>query len=137
MARKHRDRALDWITRWRQVASNETKEALRARGLDVRHKEHPDGEARVVPHRRYRFDWAVPGLKVAVEIDGGNYMTRYSKKLKRRIPVGRHTKSSDYEKRNLAAEAGWVLLCYTTEMLDKDPAACVEQVERVVQERLR
>jgi very-short-patch-repair endonuclease len=133
---KHKDRALDWITRWRQAAPTEVKRELAQRNMLPRHQEHPDGEAKVVADRRYRFDWAVPQLRVAVEIDGGNYQIRWSKKQRRHVPVGRHTKPSDYEKRNLATAEGWALFAYTTQMLRENPAACVEQVANYILERL-
>lgn len=137
MPRKvHRDRALDFITRWNQVASQAVKEELARRGYAVRHQEAPGGEAEVVDHRDWRFDWAVPALKIAVEIDGGNWMARWSKKQHRCVPVGRHTKSDDYQKRNAAVEAGWSVLCFTTEMLDADAIGCVEQVEWLIRRKL-
>lgn len=136
MPKAKRDYALDFITRWRQVASPAVQEALVARGFAVRHQEAPGGEAKFDDTREWRFDWSVPALKVAVEIDGGNWMVRYSKKQHRYVPVGRHTQSDDYEKRNAAVEAGWSVLCYTTDMLKKDPYACVKQVEWVIRRKL-
>ena len=133
---KKTDHALYWITRWNQLASPEIKKLLRMFGAEIRHQEHPQGELQVIPTRRWRFDWAVEFYKVAVEIDGGNRMVRWSKRLKRMVTVGAHTMSTDYEKRNAAAEAGWALLCFTTEMLKKDPQGCVDVVERTIRSRL-
>ena len=135
---KKADHALYWITRWNQLASPEIKKALQLFGAEIRHQEHPQGELKVIPTRRWRFDWAVKDLhaKVAVEIDGGNRMVRWSKRLKRMVAVGAHTMSTDYEKRNAAVEAGWALLCFTTEMLEKDPQGCVDVVERTIRSRL-
>ncbi len=65
----------------------------------------PLREFRVHPRRRWRFDFAWPRYKVAVEIDGGIY-TR-----------GRHVRGSgferDAEKRNAAVMAGWRVLHFT------------------------
>ena len=57
--------------------------------------------------RKWRFDYAIPELKVAVEIDGAvwNY--------------GRHNRPEGYindmEKLNTAASMGWLVLRFTTE----------------------
>ena len=130
------DHALHWITHWNQLASPEIKKALKLLGAEIRHQEHPQGELRVVPGRKWQFDWAVEFYKVAVEIDGGNRMVRWSKRFRRMVAVGAHTMSTDYEKRNAAVEAGWALLCFTTDMLKRDPQACVDVVERVIRNRL-
>lgn len=130
------DLALTWVTRWNQFAPAAVKRELARRQYAVRHLEHPAGEAYVVDDRDWRFDWAIPALKIAVEIDGGNWMARWSKKLKRCVAVGRHTKSADYEKRNAATEAGWTVFYYTSDMLRDDPEACVEQVAWTVRVRL-
>lgn len=133
---KHKDLALAWITNWNRYASPSVKLGLIKRGYEVRHQEHPDGEALVVDSRRWRFDWSVPDLGIAVEIDGGNWATRYSKAQGRYIPVGRHTKVEDYIKRNAATEAGWIVLYYTGQMIKEDPTGCVDQVERIIRRKL-
>ena len=55
--------------------------------------------------RRWRFDYAIPAKKIAIEIEGGVW-TR-----------GRHTRGAgfmrDMEKYNMAVELGWVVLRYT------------------------
>ena len=133
---KRRDHALDWITRWNQAAPASLKARLVELGMTPRHQEHPDGEVLVVPGRRYRFDWAIPELLVAVEIDGGNYMARWSKKAKRCVVIGRHTQTVDYEKRNLASAAGWVVFAFTTEMLQDNATACVARVADYIERRI-
>ena len=133
----HYDHVRDWISYWKNYSCREVHGKLVNRGIEPRHKEHELGEAKVIATRGWLFDWALKELKLAIEIDGGNYMVRWSETQHRHIPVGRHTKSSDYEKRNAAAEAGWTVLAFTTEMLDKNPMACVEQVERVVRRLLQ
>ena len=62
-------------------------------------------EYRFHPVRKWRFDYAVPALKIAVECDGGVW------------GYGRHNRPQGYikdmEKFNAAAEAGWVVLKFT------------------------
>jgi very-short-patch-repair endonuclease len=59
-------------------------------------------EYRFHPERRWRFDYAWPSAKVAVECDGGIYTQ------------GRHSRGpgqeADNEKLNKAATLGWVVL---------------------------
>jgi len=134
MAKARVDYALHWITYWNQHAPSWYK--AQCRGYQPRHKEHPKGEHRFAPPRRWRFDWALIEAKVAVEIDGGNRMTRYSPKQKRYIPVGRHAQASDYIKLNAAAENGWLVFRFTLSMLKQDPVRCVEQVAKTIVKRL-
>ncbi len=55
--------------------------------------------------RKWRFDYAFPSIRVAIEIDGGIWIN------------GRHTRPSgflgDMEKFNAAATLGWVVLKFT------------------------
>lgn len=55
--------------------------------------------------RRFRFDWAILSLKIAVEYEG-----IMSKKSRHTTITGY---SKDIEKYNLAAKQGWVVLRYT------------------------
>ena len=56
--------------------------------------------------RQWRFDYAIPELKVAIEIDGGVW------------ECGRHNRPQGYindmEKLNNAAALGWLVLRFTT-----------------------
>ena len=65
----------------------------------------PAREYRFHPNRRWRFDFAWPLYRVAVEVEGGIF-TR-----------GRHVRGSgferDAEKRNAAVMAGWRVLYFT------------------------
>jgi very-short-patch-repair endonuclease len=65
----------------------------------------PAREFRFHPKRRWRFDFAWPLYKVAVEVDGGIYSR------------GRHVRGSgferDAEKGNEAVLAGWRVLHFT------------------------
>ena len=62
-------------------------------------------EYRFHPTRQWRFDYAFPSIRVAIEIDGGVWIN------------GRHNRPSgflgDMEKFNAAATLGWVVLKFT------------------------
>lgn len=69
----------------------------------------PVPEYRFHPHRRWRFDYAWPIYRVAVEIEGGVWTQ------------GRHTRGAGYladlAKYNSAALLGWLVLRYTPDQL--------------------
>lgn len=90
----------------------------------------PTEQYRFHPIRKFRFDFAWPRLKVAIELDGfgrgrwGGHQTHKGM-------------SSGYEKQNLAIENGWVVLRYTDRMLSsklKRQLAC-EQILRILSSR--
>jgi hypothetical protein len=64
----------------------------------------PEAEYQFAPPRKWRFDFAWPDQKVALEVDGGIWIKG----------GGRHTRGSgwlkDTEKLNTAASLGWRLL---------------------------
>lgn len=66
-------------------------------------------EYRFHPKRKWRFDYAVPAMKIAIEIEGGLWVS------------GRHNRPvsmiKDFEKYNEAAMCGWRLLRYTPQQL--------------------
>ena len=64
--------------------------------------------------RAFRFDYAWPAARLAVEIDGGQWAPG----------GGRHATDKDREKLNEAAALGWRVLRFSPAML-ADPAACV------------
>ena len=70
--------------------------------------------------RKWEFDCAWPDVKLAVEIEGGEF-TR-----------GRHTRGTGYqrdcEKYNAALDLGWRVYRYTPSMIKADPHACIDQV---------
>jgi hypothetical protein len=79
-----------------------------------------------LPDRRWRFDFAWPDYKLAVEVEGGSWIG------------GRHSRGagfqSDIEKYNSAARLGWTVLRYTGRMIEQGPAAeeiCAEVARRV------
>jgi hypothetical protein len=85
-------------------------------------------------NRKWRFDRAwhtVNGcvVKLAIECEGGIQSG------------GRHVRPQGYEKDlekyNLAAEHGWLLLRFSTEMLNKHPQDCMQMIVRVYQQRMK
>lgn len=70
----------------------------------------PVAEFRFHPQRRWRFDWAWPDRKLALEEDGGVWIR------------GRHNHPTGYladmEKLNAAVELGWRVLRYATGRVD-------------------
>lgn len=68
--------------------------------------------------RRHQFDWAWINERVAVEVDGGVYCPG----------GGRHGGDGDREKLNLAASLRWLVFRFSVQMLERDPAGCVELV---------
>lgn len=66
-------------------------------------------EYRFHPIRRFRFDYAIPSKKIAIEQEGGVWTN------------GRHTRGkgyiSDMEKYNLATSMGWRVLRFTPEQM--------------------
>lgn len=76
----------------------------------------PVAEFRFHPVRRWRFDWAWPEHKVAVEIDGGQW----------KAGGGRHNTDADREKLNTAAAMGWRVLRFSHKALSEQPGDCIE-----------
>ena len=75
-------------------------------------------EFQFLPGRKYRFDFAWPVSRVAVEIQGGVFMER----------GGRHNSDPDRWKMNFAASNGWRVLQFSGKMLKDDPSMCIELV---------
>lgn len=84
----------------------------------------PERQRRFSPPRRWRFDFCWPDRMVAVEIQGGHWSG------------GRHVRGkgyqSDCEKHNAAMLLGWRLLYFTSDDLDRRPAAVVAQVKALL-----
>ena len=64
--------------------------------------------------RRWRFDWAWPPVKVAVECDGGQWTPH----------GGRHATDADRDKLNHAAALGWRVLRFSGSMLCDPENVC-------------
>ena len=81
-------------------------------------------EYRVIPSRRWRFDYAYPDLQIGIEIHGGIWIR------------GGHTRGSgfikDREKFNRAACAGWLVLEFPIVTTDTLPDDCVEMIARAI-----
>lgn len=86
------------------MAMNTFAAILEAVGLPA-----PETEHRFAPPRRWRFDFAWPDRRLALEVEGGTWTH------------GRHVRGRGYErdceKYNAAALAGWTVLRVTTAML--------------------
>ena len=84
----------------------------------------PEREYRFHPVRKWRFDFAFPDKKVAIEAEGGSWSG------------GRHTRGSgfikDSEKYNEAVCMGWRVLRYTTSTVGN----IRQDLERVMNERM-
>lgn len=73
---------------------------------------NPEREYRFHATRKWRFDFAWPDSKVAVEIDGGGFT----------FGGGKHMQPRDLEKLNTAASLGWKVYRFTPEMIRKSQA---------------
>lgn len=92
---------------------------------------HAEQQYRFHPERKWRFDFAFVDELVAVELDGGIFAAENGQ------VAGKHARGvgrlKDYEKRNAAAELGWLVLCYGPPQVRSGEAAL--QVERIVRAR--
>jgi len=104
-----RDEATLWIHAWRCAAAE--SKACWVRWV-------PEYKFRV--GRRWAFDWTLPELKIAVEVDGGRF----------EYAGGKHGSDADREKMNAAVEDGWRVFRYSPQQLKNDPLACVDQVAK-------
>lgn len=82
----------------------------------------PEPEFFFAKPRRWRFDWAWPDCKLAVEQEGGIFIR------------GRHTRGAGYvndmAKYNAAALAGWRVLRFTPQQMQNGMA--LDAVERIL-----
>jgi very-short-patch-repair endonuclease len=85
----------------------------------------PAREYRFHPRHRWRFDFAWPRYKIAVEVDGEIYCR------------GRHVRGAgferDAEKRNAAVMAGWRVLHFTPRQVKSGTA--VQSIETLINAR--
>lgn len=88
----------------------------------------PESELRFAPPRRWRFDFAFPDHRLAVEIEGAVWTQ------------GRHTRGKGYAadciKYNSAILAGWRVLRFTTDMLNADPRQVIETISAAVGQKM-
>ena len=84
---------------------------------------HPEREYRFHPVRKWRFDFAFPDRKIAIECEGGTWMKK-----------GGHTTGVGFEKDcykyNTAAIEGWTVLRFTGAMIRSGDA--LTQIEQVL-----
>lgn len=84
----------------------------------------PFGEYRFAYPRRWRFDFAWPDALVAVELEGGHFVS------------GRHSRGvgfrQDCDKYNAAVLAGWRVLRFTSDHLANDPAGAIDGLWRLL-----
>jgi len=108
--RNHTDLRHEFLRLWHQLGSLEFV---------------PASEFRFHPTRRWRFDVAWPGPKVALELEGGVWVN------------GGHNRGAglvgDMEKMNAATSLGWRILRYTADDLRKRPVQVVEEVKRALE----
>ena len=80
-----------------------------------------ESEHKGINGRKFRFDCANPGLKIAIEIEGGLWM-----------PKGAHNTGiamcKDMEKYNLAVLEGWKILRYSPAILRKTPWKIIRDI---------
>lgn len=81
--------------------------------------------------RLWRFDFAWPDAKVAVELEGGTWSRR---KMAHNTGAGIQR---DIEKHNAAIIEGWRVFRYTTKDLDSRPALVIQEVANEVYRLLR
>lgn len=98
-----------------------------------------------LPGRRFRFDFAIPRLKIGMEVEGGVFAGDRAgqldvvggKLVSRPGGKSRHTTGAGYtrdaEKYNLAALAGWLVLRFTSPMLVTGQA--VQMVREAIRRR--
>lgn len=88
------------------------------------HLPEPAGELAFCPPRKFRFDfaWVRPGVKLAVELHGGQWQG------------GRHVTGqglqADCEKARIAVSLGWRVLPFTTSDMKQRPVQVIEEVAR-------
>lgn len=102
----------------RSDAERQLETLLRLAGIEGYEREY-----RFDPERRFRFDFAWPAQRVAVECDGGIWM-RWG---------GRHGRDADREKLNLAAANGWRVLRFSLAMLKREPDRCIGMLREAME----
>lgn len=93
------------------MSEREAELAMQIRALKL---PSPEREFRFLPTRRFRFDFAWPAQKVALEVEGGTWIS------------GRHNRgkgyASDCVKYSEAAILGWKVIRATGEMVTNGTA---------------
>lgn len=93
------------------------KNELKNNGINL-----PTEEYQFHAERKWRFDFAWPNKKVAVEVEGGAFTN------------GRHTRGTgfikDMEKYNAAVMEGWKLLRFTPDQMQKQ--STINQIKAIL-----
>jgi very-short-patch-repair endonuclease len=80
----------------------------------------PVREYKFHPTRRWKFDFAYPDQKIAIEVEGGTWIG------------GRHSRGSGYqadcEKYNTATLMGWRILRFTREMVEGNAVETIKSM---------
>lgn len=80
-------------------------------------------EYRFHPIRKWRFDYAIPAKKIAIEIEGGLWLQgRHNRPL---------TMIKDFEKYNEAAILGWRILKYTPSQVN-NTAKIINDIKKCI-----
>ena len=90
-----------------------------------------ESEFQFAPGRRFRFDFAKPQIRLAIELEG---ITPIDGRRKSRHQTFMGY-SEDCSKYNLAAELGGIVLRYTQHHLHVDPAGVFDQIRLVMDRR--
>jgi very-short-patch-repair endonuclease len=93
--------------------------------LRVGDQEIPDPEREFVfaSPRKFRFDFAWPQQRVALEVDGGRWQPN----------GGRHASDTDKEKQNIACARGWRVMHVSPAMIRDDPCAILAQLAQALE----
>ena len=87
----------------------------------------PTPQFRFSPQRKWRWDWAWPEQKLGIDLQGGTWNG------------GRHVRGKGYAedciKLNAAALDGWLVLRYTSDQLENDPARVVYEVRLALEKK--
>lgn len=87
----------------------------------------PIKEHRFHPKRMWRFDFAFPAHKIAIEVEGGIWMSQHGKKSRHFTGAGA---LADMEKYSNAAALGWRVLRFTPQNLMKEES--LELIKKAV-----
>ena len=86
-------------------------------------------EYRFHDKRRWRFDYALPEYKIAIEQEGAIWTQ------------GRHTRGSgfakDMDKYNTATSMGWSILRFTPTQLKKEYLECLRIIEETIKTKIK
>lgn len=92
----------------------------------------PESQVQFHPTRKWRFDFAFPSARLAIELQGGLFKGGKGGGTGK----GGHNNVRgfirDCDKFNAAQELGWTVLKYTQKHLDERPVQSIEQVRRVL-----